>query len=155
MIGGQGNDTLAGGGGADALRGGLGNDILGISDTTFQRLDGGAGNSDTLRLDGAGLTLDLTTISDEKIRGIEQIDMSASGSGQNALRLKLSDVLQISDTSNSLTVLGGTGESDNLTVTDGTWTDGGISGGFQTYTLGTATLIVDTDVQVSITLGGI
>ena len=66
MIGGQGNDTLAGGGGADALRGGLGNDILGISDTTFRRLDGGAGNSDSLRLDGAGLTLDLTTIGDEK-----------------------------------------------------------------------------------------
>jgi hypothetical protein len=42
------------------------------------RVDGGGG-IDTLQLEGADLTLDLTKISDRRIQDIEVIDMTGSG----------------------------------------------------------------------------
>jgi hypothetical protein len=41
-------------------------------------VDGG-GNIDTLELDGSGLTLDLTNISNIRIQDIEKIDITGSG----------------------------------------------------------------------------
>ncbi len=55
MIGGRSNDIVIGNGGMDVLLGGQGNDLLAVSDVNFRRLVGGSG-SDTLRLDGSGLT---------------------------------------------------------------------------------------------------
>ena len=125
FVAGRGNDTLTGGGGADVLRGGEGDDILGVSDATFLRIDGGTdasgGVGDTLRFDGTNLAIDLTAIKDLKVQNIERIDMT--GAGTNSLTLSLSDVLNISETSNTLTLLGGTGESDAVTVSDGEWTN--------------------------------
>jgi hypothetical protein len=46
------------------------------------RVDGGGG-IDILQLEGSGLTLDLTKISDRRIQDIEVIDMT--GSGDNTL----------------------------------------------------------------------
>ncbi|MGB8167133.1 MAG: Calx-beta domain-containing protein [Chthoniobacteraceae bacterium] len=101
MIGGRGADTFLGNGGADVQRGGEGNDVLAVSDLTFQHLAGGRG-FDTLRLDGAGLSLNLTTLPDNRLTGIEQIDIR--GSGNNALALDLQEVLNISGESNTLIV---------------------------------------------------
>ncbi|MDP6068559.1 MAG: hypothetical protein QGG75_15095 [Alphaproteobacteria bacterium] len=112
QVGDTGNDILTGGGGVDVQLGGAGNDILGISDTTFRRVDGGSNVSsgaDTLRLDGNGMALNLTTMADNKIQGIEKID--ATGSGNNTITLKLSDVLNISDTTNTLLIVGDPGDS--------------------------------------------
>jgi len=86
LIGGTGNDTLTGGGGADVLRGGAGNDILAVSDLTFRGVDGDTGY-DTLRLDGAGLNLQL----DRRVNGVEIFDIT--GSGANALHIEAGDVL--------------------------------------------------------------
>jgi hypothetical protein len=47
------------------------------------RVDGG-GNIDTLVLDGGGLTLDLTNISNIRIQDIEKIDITGSGDTQSA-----------------------------------------------------------------------
>ncbi len=101
LIGGQGDDTLVGQGGADVLRGGEGDDVLTISDTNFQRLAGGRG-VDTLRVSGSGLVLDLTDVADNKITGIEQIDLR--GNGAHQLILNTFEVLNISNDSNTLIV---------------------------------------------------
>jgi hypothetical protein len=116
MIGGRGDDVLVGNGGADVLRGGEGNDILAIGDLAFQRIFGGNG-LDTLRLDSSGLVFDLTTLADNRILGIEQIDIT--GSGDNTLTLDLLEVLNISDESNTLIVSGDNGDQVLL---DSGWT---------------------------------
>ncbi len=97
--------------------------------------------SDTLRVDIGNV--DLTTYGGTFV-GIEQIDLEAD-LGANTVTLTAQDVLDISD-ADTVTVLGDTGDSVNA----GTgWTDGGIAGGYHTYTQGLATLLVDIDVSVN------
>ena len=139
LTGAAGNDTLDGGAGADILDGGDGNDTLvwGAADTA---IDGGNG-TDTLRVDSGDA--DLTPFGGT-IQGIEGIDLETD-TGANTVTLDAEDVLDMSDT-DTVTITGGAGDSVNA----GTgWTDGGVSGGFHTYTQGLATLLVDTDVTVN------
>ncbi len=84
LMGYQGDDVLIGHGGADALRGGVGDDVIAISDLAFLSVDGGRGH-DTLRLDGSELYLPLDGSVAERIRNIEVIDLT--GSGSNSLIL--------------------------------------------------------------------
>ena len=136
MVGGRGDDTLIGSGGA-------GNDILAIADTGFAHLDGGNG-TDTLRLDGSGIALDLTAIADNRVNGIEAIDIT--GNSPNTLTMGIADILGASGTANALTVIGD--GDDAVTVTDGVWTlvdrD---DGGFRVFESGAATLKVDTGIE--------
>jgi hypothetical protein len=111
LNGADGDDTLVGGGGADVLLGGRGDDILAVSDLTFRRIVGGAG-FDTLRLDGSGHHLNLTTISDNRIVDIEQIDIT--GSGNNTLTLNQREVLNLSSHSNTLMVRRNAGDVVNI-----------------------------------------
>ncbi len=142
ILGGVGDDLLRGAGGEDVLRGGQGDDLLEITDLLFQRLDGGRG-SDTLRLAGEGLHLDLTTIPDNRLTEIEAIDIS--GSGDNQLTIgNVREVLNISETSNRLVVYRDGGDivdrGDGWSAT-GTETIDGID--FRRFTLGAAELLVE------------
>jgi hypothetical protein len=139
----QGDDTVRGGGGGDVIRTGEGDDVIFVSDTTFAAVDGGSG-SDMLRLTGGGQTLDLTTPSDHDIAGIERINLT--GSGDNTLALRARDLLGLSDSSNELRAIGNAGDTVDLV---GGWSAGAVAGGFQTYTLGAATILIDTDIFVT------
>ncbi len=148
MVGGRGNDTLSGEGGADILIGGQGNDLLRVNDFFFSRIDGGTGN-DTLALNVSGLTLDLTTRRDNRILGIETIDIT--GIGNNTLALNQLEVLNISDSSNTLNVRGNAGDR---VVFEAGWSQGANqtigADTFQVFTKGRATLRVSVGVAVRI-----
>ncbi|MDA1049222.1 MAG: GEVED domain-containing protein [Planctomycetota bacterium] len=153
LIGGGNDDVLIGDGGADVLRGGEGDDLLAVPALNFQRIDGGSG-IDTLRLDASGLTFDLTAIPDNRLTGIELIDIR--GSGPNTLKLTRLEVLNLSDSSNTLVV---TGDSDDLieigefnrpdTIRSTEVIDGGL---YRVYSSGTATLKVASAIQPLVTL---
>jgi hypothetical protein len=155
FVGGTGNDLLIGNGGVDAFQGGAGDDLVRVSSVDFQVADGGNG-SDTLELEGAALHLDLTALADSRTRSIERIDIG--GSGNNILTVSTLDVLNLSDASNELLVLGNAGDVVNRgagwttaasggTNGDGTSTIGGQT--YQIYTAGQATLLIDTDIAAN------
>lgn len=143
MVGGQGNDAIIGGGGADVALGGSGDDTIHIADLTFRRVDGGSG-IDTLALDGKNIKLDLTAIANPKLQGIERIDLS--GSGTNSLILTALEVMNLSDTSNTLRVNGNAG--DSVSFSGESWLKGAATGGYTAYTKGQASVLVSTFVVV-------
>lgn len=132
-----GNDILDGGAGVDKLDGGSGNDLL-YWDASDARVNGGGG-TDTLRL-GAG-SLDLTAIDNARIQNIETINMTNGGNYR--LTLRSSDILDLSSSTDTLRVLGNAGDSVNIV---GSFVDRGVSGSYHRYTVGSATLLVDTDI---------
>jgi len=118
LVAGAGNDTLTASA-ASVLYGGAGNDSFTVNQamiTALQsamgsggnvdrlaRIDGGSG-IDTLVLTGGGLTLDFTQIANQaggnpiggsRLSSIEKIDLT--GSGNNTLKLKASDVFDLSE----------------------------------------------------------
>lgn len=153
LFGGALGDTLNGASGADVLYGYAGNDTLIIGDAGFTRVNGGTG-TDTLRLAGStGFGLNLSTLAAGAIQGIEQIDLVA-GSLNNTLTITQQTLLDLSTTSDRLTVFGDSGDIVNATgFTTGTaQTVNGIT--YNTYTSGLAQLWVQQGVQVQGVLGG-
>ena len=149
IIGNLGDDILLGSGGSDVLKGGAGNDTLAVSDLNFRQLNGGSG-IDTLRFDGTGLNLNLTSLANNKIIGIEQIDLT--GTGNNSLTLNVLDVLSLSDTTNQLIVNGNVGDAVTSTsqgwLFDGTITLADIE--YNQYVQGAATLLLNTNITQTI-----
>ncbi len=161
FLGGLGDDTISGNGGSDVISGGAGDDTIilnadninelttGPTDGTLATVSGGNGD-DTLALDGSGLVLDFSLIDVGRVTGIEQVDLT--GSGGNTLNISLSDLLDMSDTSNQLTILGD--GDDTVNISDG-FTDSGtdetIDGQtYDIYTVGNASILIDQDITVNV-----
>ena len=144
FVGDLGNDSFISNGGLDSFQGGQGADMIRLSGAGFRHIDGGSGK-DTIRLDGAGINFDLTAIPQARIEDIERINIT--GSGNNTLRLTVRDVLDLSDTSNTLIVDGNVGD---VVHRGGGWVNAGLTTiGAQTYRVfesGEATLLIDQDV---------
>jgi hypothetical protein len=137
---GDGNDSMIGRGGEDILTGGAGDDYIRIRDFDFQTIDGGAGK-DVLGLGNSDLNLDLASVGD-KINGIEVIYLY--GSGDNTLTLTASDLLNLSDTTDTLQICGNAG--DRIVGLSHGWTDGGMQDGLHAYSNDTAVLLVGVNV---------
>ena len=158
LVGGLGNDVLDGAGGADVLRGGGGDDTLVWRDG-LRDVDGGSG-LDALRIDGSGVALDLTLIANNRITGIERIDLT--GNGNNSLTLDIRDVLALPDgtgafrdtTTHELLIDGNSGDSVS-SVGQG-WVAGdqitvqGTLYASYTHVDIAATLLIDTDITRTI-----
>jgi Ca2+-binding RTX toxin-like protein len=145
IIGNAAANVLDGGGGDDSLRGGAGNDSFIWDPADITEVSGGAGN-DTLKLTGSGQSLDLAGKAGTLYTGLEAIDLA--GTGNNSLTVTAQNVVDLSDTTNQLTVTGNAG--DVLTSTGQGWipgadqTIGGIL--YHNYTSGAAALHVQADV---------
>ncbi len=148
MVAGQGNDTLRGNGGADVLYGGAGNDRFEIADDTFARIDGGSG-FDTLRLSGAGMVLDLTTLGDTSIRGIEVVDLFSAG---NTVILELRDLRRMIGAGRVLTIQGGVGDTADVDLKGGGFADLGEVEGYATYASPALELRVAAGVDLTVSL---
>ncbi|CAC9996278.1 hypothetical protein, partial [uncultured Gammaproteobacteria bacterium] len=162
FVAGLGDDILTGNGGTDVFNAGAGDDTIIINDDNLAKLysntlashllarvDGG-GNTDTLKLAGASLNLDLTQIDNGRIQDIEIIDLT--GSGDNTLKLNLNDLLDISSETNTLKVIGDSGDKVEVTGFN-KLTAGGVANGvtYDVYinaSASTAQLWVDQDLTV-------
>ncbi|WP_139458934.1 beta strand repeat-containing protein [Bathymodiolus thermophilus thioautotrophic gill symbiont] len=125
FVAGSGNDVLTGNGGTDVFNAGKGNDTIVVNADNLAKLSSkvlgslllarvnGGGNTDTLKLAGTGLNLDLTQIANGRIQDIEIIDLT--GSGNNTLTLNLNDLLDVSSVTNVLKVVGNSGDKVKAT----------------------------------------
>lgn len=148
LIGADGADRFLGLGGADTIHGWGGDDIIVVPDATFHRIDGGAG-TDTLQLDGIGIDLDFANggIAPGTVTGMEKIDIN--GSGANTLTVGTQEVLDLSDTTDTLIVNGGTDDTVNASGFTDTGTSNTIGAiNYDIYSDGGATLWVEQSVGV-------
>jgi hypothetical protein len=151
LVGDHQNNTLTGLGGADVMNGGGGNDILAVTDLNFRLLDGGNG-LDTVRLDGASLTLDLTAAPSaaRQINDVEILDLNGQS---NSVTLNRLAVLNLSSTSNTVRVLGDA--TNGVSLSNGFAIVTGVAGvaGFVTYTDGEA-MVEIRDAITNVTVAG-
>ena len=147
IYGGGGNDISIGGAGADLISSGDGDDTLiddlaGITDLgSNARIAGGPGH-DTLEISGHNQMIDLTTIDDSKITGIEAIDL---GSGNNAVKLDIDEILNLSSTTDTLIVKGGSGDAVQADLSGAHVSTN--AAGDTIYAIGGATLVVESSVD--------
>lgn len=147
-VGTSGDDSVLAGGGATVVYAGAGNDRIEISPIGLLRVDGGGG-ADTLVPVGAGALLDLSVLANSQITGIEVIDLELTGS--QSLVLAALDLLDLSDSSNSLRI---TGDGSDLVRLSGAWTAAGLAvvegTSYTVYRDQGATALIESDIAIAV-----
>ncbi|MEN4054163.1 Ig-like domain-containing protein, partial [Sulfurimonas sp. NWX79] len=150
LIGNENSELLDGGAGDDMISAGGGDDMI-VYDIHDSLLDGGSGN-DTLILN-ANDSIDFGNIDtlNNTIMNIEKIDLSQ---GDHILdNLSLDDVLDMTDTNNTLEITGDAADQVNVDTTGWTQESAVDDGTSTTYTYSndatsdSITLIVDDNIQ--------
>jgi VCBS repeat-containing protein len=141
IAGGKGDDTIDGGGGADVLSGGAGNDAF-VWHADAGSIDGGGGTN-TLLANGSNIDF---TLPHPAVTNVQQVDLGAAGN--STLSLTAADVLNITDGSHTLTVLGDV--SDTVNAAGGWAPTGPDINGNNVYIQGGATLVVDPNITVNL-----
>ena len=145
FVGGGGNDILNGLGGADSFNAGSGNDTIQMANLRFRAVDGGSG-SDTFALTGKNLNFDLVA-KHGLIHDIETINLT--GTGNNNLILSANEVLNLSSTTNTLRILGNTGDEVLGISSKSGWVQSADQGGFQHFQNGNAIVLVGVSVDAN------
>ncbi|MXP27202.1 hypothetical protein GRI39_14375, partial [Altererythrobacter indicus] len=148
LIGGRGADSFADIGTGDVVRGGEGDDVITLTATDFDDINGGTG-MDTLALAGTGMDLDLTTFLPGDLKSIEAIDLT--GTGDNTLTITEQTLFDVSgwrmDGEAWMIVKGDAGDSvvgaEGFTF-GGTYDYEGVT--YNLYERGRANVLVEQDV---------
>ena len=151
FTGNAGADSFTGIATNDVVRGGAGDDVTSVTALDFAAIDGGTGR-DTLILDGADLSLDLTGAGHAGVDSVELFDLS--GTGANSLVLDALAVFGVTEERAggvaSLDVLGDADDRVDLGgsnfILTGTATEDGVT--YNVYSDGNAQVRVEDGVQV-------
>ncbi|MCZ4335734.1 Ig-like domain-containing protein, partial [Aeromonas hydrophila] len=139
------------------VQGGNGDDVIGIRDTSFALIDGGAG-VDTVLLDGKNMTLDLDALVD-RIHGIEKIDLGEGTSNRLSLSADALEHLNpstVSEDDKKQLVINGDGSNnvDLLETLSEPWMQAGqaeIDGvAYHTFVSGSVELLVEQNIQITL-----
>nr|WP_320134685.1 Ig-like domain-containing protein [uncultured Amphritea sp.] len=142
---GAGDDLIFDGSGLDVIDAGEGDDVIYLVGSGFDSINGGVG-VDTLMLDGS-VNLDLST--NQSITNIEKIAFAEDDTA-NTLTLTEQAVKDLTETDDELIITGNS--TDNVQILGGalegnTTIDNVV---YAEYSLGTTTLYIDDDVNVSV-----
>ena len=147
FIGGDGADRLSGGIGADSLSGGVGKDTLVFAADNLL-MDGGTG-IDTLLINTAG-TINFNSFNSSVIDNMEVIEMT-DAVAQSLTNLKTSDVINMTDSNNTLFINGDNADEVSLVgfTKQAASTESGYSQ-YQSTTDTTVKLYIDTDITTTV-----
>ncbi|MEG9304887.1 VCBS domain-containing protein, partial [Psychrobacter celer] len=150
LIGGSGNDFLDGGTGANTLIGGAGNDTLVFSADNLL-MDGGDG-IDALLVD---TSIDFSSFDSSVIDNMEVIELGVGA--QSLTNLTTSDVIEMTDSNNTLFIDGD--NTDNVELSGNDWTNTNTTttqngNTYEVYsfsdTNGSYNVMIDTDITTTV-----